>query len=154
VLAVVCDLGDYVNIFGNEVCRGEGIIIKPLPILTPVGVSPADAYGADGIQFIRIIKDFRLQSLRGIIAPEAMGSNTMNDGGSLFLRESRTYENRFRTFTTELCVAFACGIRFIPCDVMEKRRGIKYFEVCALIATDVHAQVQDTPCVAEIVRWG
>ena len=107
--------------------------------------SPADADGTDGIEFIRVEKDFGFQGLRLAGASVSVRLDAVENVVLLFLGEGISLQNRFRYFHPLLCVTEQSPgfILIASSHIMEPCSDSKKFFVGFLRFGDLHAELVD-----------
>ncbi len=105
---------------GFRVCRIDFSIMESGPDLTSKEKGPADTDSTDGIQLIRIKKDFRLCCFRRGTASETMGINAMAD-----------------CFPVCLGIAIIYG-EAVPPFSLPARHGRSYLDCCFPVCVRYH----------------
>jgi len=137
----------------SRVFRKEVRIVKPCSHLAGEKESPADADGADGIQFICIEKDLGFQGLGLASATVSVRLDAVADVVLFFLGERIRSQNRFRDFhpffrVTEGSPGF---ILVGPSCIMKPCSDSKKFFVGFFRFGELHAEFVDPLCVVPVV---
>jgi len=117
--------------------------VKFGPYLTGKLEGPANANGANGIQFIGIKQNLSFKGLRAAVPPKPVGSNTVDDIVFSLSRNGVLFQQNSCPFSAFLCMA-DCALGFVlvrTTYIMQVGCDLQDLSICPLQAPYMHAQI-------------